>query len=88
MWSYDWRCNLTAGAPLSLTLNNGVMVVDGRNAAVHSFYGHAYGLGMKLLALKKNGWVSWYGRILVCWSCDSTAMALAGGTAGAHVVLQ
>lgn len=58
MWSYDWRCNSTTGAALPLTLNNGVMVIDGRNADARNLYGQAYGLGVKLLGSKKNGWVS------------------------------
>ena len=56
MWAYDWRCNKRVGKPMELTLNNGVMLIDGRNPAVVNTYGRAVGLGLKLLSRARNGW--------------------------------
>jgi hypothetical protein len=55
MWSYNWQCNSSL-APLPLTLNNGVIIINGSKLAIRQLYGQAYGLGVKLLALNKNGW--------------------------------
>lgn len=55
MWSYNWQCNASL-APLSLTLNNGVIVINGSKPAIRQLYGQAYGLGVKLLSLSHNGW--------------------------------
>lgn len=55
-WAYDWSCPDSKESKLELTLNNGVIVVDGRKKAARETYGLAVGSGIKLLYHRTGGW--------------------------------
>lgn len=55
-WAFDWSCPGSKHSKLNLTLNNGVIVLDGRKTVVRDTYGSAVGASMKLLYRQANGW--------------------------------
>ena len=55
-WAYDWSCPDSRESKLELTLNNGVILVDGRKKAARDTCGLAVGSSIKLLYRQLNGW--------------------------------
>jgi hypothetical protein len=54
-WAYDWSCPDSKESKLELTLNNGVILVDGRRKSARDTYALAVGSGVKLLYRQANG---------------------------------
>lgn len=55
-WAFDWSCPDFKKSKLELTLNNGVILADGRKKVVRRTYGLVVGAGLKLLYKQENGW--------------------------------
>ena len=55
-WAYDWSCPDSKESKLELTLNNGVILADGRKKKVRDTYGLGVGSSIKLLYRQENGW--------------------------------
>ena len=54
-WAYHWACSNETWN-VSLTLNNGVAIIDGSKDKVRRLYAMSVGVGIKLLDLAFDGW--------------------------------
>jgi hypothetical protein len=56
LWSYNWACPNNSVNSMELTLNNGIIYIDGRKEPVRRLYSLSVGVGLKMLDLSLNGW--------------------------------